>query len=541
MFFFSLGLYVCTQTKICIHLQSVCDGVIDCLSGEDEFGCDLMKCPKKCSCLNYAISCVEQKNISLPSYLPHTKLYIQNVGLVSFEAKSLEKIKFLVITQTSIKYICKDVLKDKSNIFDIEISYSLIRRIYNKCSTKMRSMVSLNVSGNRIFRVDCKAIDEDNVVLEIDLSHNEINSLELCTFSYLKMLQVLHLQKNPLFNIHPNSFNNLPNLTLINTNNFRICCMAQFLICNAKPVWPSSCTALLSVAALKVFTWLLSICIVIFNLTSIACCIFSILNGKKVSYMVLVLGINITDMMYGVYLITIAAVDVHYSGQYFIYDIKWQGSAACHAMATISLFSLLSACLILNLLTFSRLMVVKYPFESRFKRVKLPLQCLLGSLAVGLALSVLFQVTFVSTTGSRLPSPLCVLLGKETDAAILFVINTFLSLLQLGTIPTIFTMYVLLFQSLSTAVPGGQDNRQSLKGRQNARMLRKVIITGVSNILTWAPSSVIYLVSLGMTSYPVDMITWTIVLLNPVNSLVNPFILNITGAIHKFKKHFHPA
>ncbi len=52
------NLFKCRNSAICLHFSSVCNGIADCPLADDEALCDLSVCPKKCTCVHYAITCV---------------------------------------------------------------------------------------------------------------------------------------------------------------------------------------------------------------------------------------------------------------------------------------------------------------------------------------------------------------------------------------------------------------------------------------------------------------------------------------------------
>ncbi len=53
------GLFKCLNVSMCLSVESYCDGIHDCLYGDDEIFCEpgLMICGTNCSCLLYSISC----------------------------------------------------------------------------------------------------------------------------------------------------------------------------------------------------------------------------------------------------------------------------------------------------------------------------------------------------------------------------------------------------------------------------------------------------------------------------------------------------
>ena len=514
---------------MCLHAKSICDVEFDCLNGDDEFGCDLTLCPAECDCLNYAVSCTNQHTIRFIEDLPYVKIYLEGVQDISISKSSCRLVQFLIITNVSLPNICSSILKEKPHVIEVEVSHSSLRKIVPGCFSEMPSLVLTNVSGNLISTIPCSSFDGNNFILSVDLSHNILKNLHSCMLAELKYLQVIYLQGNIFSHIALHAFIIHVNLQLIHTENFRICCAAKLqsskINCDAKPTWSSSCRDLLSVHILKVVTWLLSLGITIFNLASISCCIWSIYQRKKLSYMVLVLGVNMIDMDYGIYLLVIAVADYHYSGKYFIHDTRWQSSILCHMMSVLSISSLMSSCLLLNLFTFLRLMVIKYPFESRFKGVRLPLQYLIGSITLCLSLAIVASVKSASSTVENMqPSPLCTPIVPPS-----FIINISLSVLQLTAVCGVTPMYSMLYKYASVSTPGSQAQIQK---KRNNRMLQTLVLAGTSNALTWVPSSMIYLASLGMKRYPVRMLTWSVILLNSLNALSDPIILNIASLIH---------
>ncbi len=506
--------------------------MIDCLSGEDEFGCDLDVCPKKCSCLNYAISCTTYGNLSLTDAVTYLKVFIQNAVYLNLSKESFTFTQVLIITETSLADMCGYILNGMIEARQLEISHSFVKSISGGCFKNLIHLKYLNVSWNVISTFSCRSFHAKSNsysrnVSVFDISHNTLGSLRLCTFTQVKNLVALYIQGNPILHISLDLFNGHKNLSIIFTDNFPICCAATYqelhLNCNATPQWPSSCGDLLSMPAMKVFNILLSLCILTLNLLSIFSCIFSILLDDKRSYMILVLGINSIDMLYGIYMMVIAIVDLHYSGTYFISYMKWQSSIVCHIMAALSLFSLMSSCSLLNILTFSRLMVVIYPFDSRFKRTKLPLYCLMGNVVLCIFLAGISLMSYVLTVGNLQPSSLCTLIGNPNNSTALFIITLAMSLLQITAVCGVITMYVLLYKYATLSTP---EVQASSKQKQSTKILQKVILAGTINVLTWVPSSIIYLTSLVLDRYPTSMITWSIILLNPLNNLANPLLLN---------------
>ncbi len=67
-----VGQFHCKSSTICLHVANVCDWNIDCILGDDEWGCDLTDCLIECTCFNYAMSCY---NIPSANFSGHFMFY----------------------------------------------------------------------------------------------------------------------------------------------------------------------------------------------------------------------------------------------------------------------------------------------------------------------------------------------------------------------------------------------------------------------------------------------------------------------------------
>ncbi len=73
----------------------------------------------------------------------------------------------------------------------------------------------------------------------------------------------------------------------------------------------------------------------------------------------------------------------------------------------------------------------------------------------------------------------------------------------------------------------------------NTPLIAQLIITTLSSLLSWVPSGLVCLIFMHMKTYPVEMLFWTISVVNPINSITNPlvfFIVSIKKNTKDFKK-----
>ena len=64
----------------------------------------------------------------------------------------------------------------------------------------------------------------------------------------------------------------------------------------------------------------------------------------------------------------------------------------------------------------------------------------------------------------------------------------------------------------------------------------KFVVTVTANILTWIPSGVIYTAAMIAKEYPMDMILWALVAVEPINCIINP-LLFIRTSIKIYKNN----
>ena len=58
-------------------------------------------------------------------------------------------------------------------------------------------------------------------------------------------------------------------------------------------------------------------------------------------------------------------------------------------------------------------------------------------------------------------------------------------------------------------------------------VLKQFVLVTVTNVLCWLPSSAINIASLIMETYPTNLLIWNAILINPLNSVINPIIFCI--------------
>ena len=59
-------------------------------------------------------------------------------------------------------------------------------------------------------------------------------------------------------------------------------------------------------------------------------------------------------------------------------------------------------------------------------------------------------------------------------------------------------------------------------------MILNLITTTTSNILCWFPVNTVYLSVMFLSTYPIELVIWTIGAVMPINSIINPCVFIVT-------------
>ena len=141
-------------------------------------------------------------------------------------------------------------------------------------------------------------------------------------------------------------------------------------------------------------------------------------------------------------------------------------------------------------------------------------------------LSFFFSVVvtlMVKFTYKYLPTMFCLPFIDPTNAFLLTKIVTwFIIIIQSITSMAIILIYVILFRTL-------QKNRiKGMKLHSASQLVLQLYLITVSNILCWFPVNIVYITSMFLLTYPIELIIWTIITVLPINSIVNPLVFIFT-------------
>ena len=285
-------------------------------------------------------------------------------------------------------------------------------------------------------------------------------------------------------------------------------------------------------------------------------------NPTQAKQSLLVGNLAVSDCLMGVYMVILASVDVYYGDEYFIYSDTWRSSNLCKFESFLSLLSSEASVFFITLITFDRFLSIMFPFSPIQFRIKSSRVAtiiiwiaafLLGliptlyagpnsdfydlsDVCVGLPLitrptSYSIQSSDVGGLDSErtfdLPIP------EEFKPAWYFSIAIFLGL-NLVCFVFIFVCYVIMF--VNVKILRAQVKHVANRDADLKIAIRMAAIVG-TDFICWIPVIIMGILSqTGAAVIPLQMYTWSVVFILPINSSLNPYLYTIASVITDKRK-----
>ncbi len=371
----------------------------------------------------------------------------------------------------------------------------------------------------------------------LNLANNNLEKIQQASVEGLSNLKVLILISNPLKELDDFA-SEMPLLKLVMTDEYKLCCLImdkENTICTQDIVWPGSCGKLIENLVILCSSFCVSISVIILNFASMFVTFFLLRiltkenmrkRQKNVSknYKYIVIFFNIADIQVGFHLVVITAASHIYGDSFAGSEYAWRESTLCHFISSIMVFSNVFSIFMSLYMAVSRFTATKYPFKAaESKSSKWIVFLLLKSTSMILLAFICYIFVEGHTTQ---PLSICVLLGNPSGSLITVITSIYISILQvLGTI-CLLPLYVGILVTLANSSPMSGNKTEDMKRKTQQKVTYQAVIIGITNIVSWIPSSLLYIVSLVSTSFPPQLLLVNLVFLIPINALINPLVFN---------------
>ena len=141
-------------------------------------------------------------------------------------SKSCQMVQFLILSKFTLLDFCNRFTTfehDLHKVISIVLSKNSIVLLRMHCFAFHSSILSLNFSSNMISVVQKFTFSGLDGLKVLDLSHNKLNNLNTKSFYGLINVIFLKINKNPLKLINVHLLQELIQLKIIHTDNFRLC------------------------------------------------------------------------------------------------------------------------------------------------------------------------------------------------------------------------------------------------------------------------------------------------------------------------------
>ncbi len=538
------GFFRCVQSenRVCLHTTSICDDFADCLSGEDEYLCEFPgQCPRKCQCLLYAVMC---ENIAVSNIPMSFRTYVVflHISSASFTGHPplFTHTLFLTLTLSNLTQMCESITDSAKDLQLANFALNIITHINEHCLSRNEGIRVLNVSHNMIDTIHALGFHSLKYLLLIDLSFNLLWSFAFSPFLPLHLV-ALRVENNTFDFVDVQDRMNFTVGITISTD-FKLCCALKEIssYCTQKPCWPDSCGTEHTIYQKIIYIFQFGL---IFLLNIVGICISKRKNMKdnrlkakkgapnpvnkkdtSDTFLLNVLSINANDILFGAYLLCISIATFSYAEHN---GYLWKSTTQCKLVAILPHFTIFNSLFLLNLASISRLVGVKYPFVSHFKSMKVTKRYLKTILGVSLLICGLVSVFYhLIERRITMPSFSCSLMGETFNSTTLKVSTLTICLFQTAAFVTVTISYSIIVWELQ------QPNEISSSSTSLEKsMLIQIILTILSTGFCWLPASAIYVTTVVMDTFPLDVLEWNMAIIIPMTAMLNPFIFTLVPHI----------
>ena len=313
---------------------------------------------------------------------------------------------------------------------------------------------------------------------------------------------------------------------------FIYCCYAkkslpQSIKCDSPDDAFSSCDDLMKNEILQVFVWVLAF-LALFGNVAVLLWRWSVKEKNRVQSFLLA-NLAVADLLMSVYLIIIAAQDVHWRGEYFEHDMEWRSGGLCKVAGMFSMLSSEVSVLTLSAITADRFICIVFPFSSKRLSLKKTYAICILMWIFGVIISCLPMfnidyfydkengVSFFGRSSVCLPLHLSAERPSGYEYSVAFFIG-----LNFVSFMFILIAYIAMFWRVkkSAAAAGSRSMKKE------TAMAKRVIFIIMTDFCCWMPVIIIGILSLFDKFYDPkkEVYVWIAVFVLPVNSSINPIL-----------------
>ena len=302
--------------------------------------------------------------------------------------------------------------------------------------------------------------------------------------------------------------------------------MDEFVSCSPGNNPFNPCTDLIDSNLLRAGMWLVIILSIGGNIVVLSATLLYFISRylkthKKPHLMYfLYINLSVADLFMGVYLLTIAVVDLDTIGDYSRHAIEWQTSAGCRFAGFCAIFSSLLSIYTLLIITVERVYTIKFALQhKRFHKQTVTISILVGwVLTIVLCILPMVGLSSYERVGICLPF-------EAREIADQAYIASILVLTGIASFAIMFC-YVLLFYLVAC---NNRSITKTLSGREELKLALRMSLLVLTDFACWAPIAFFGLTA--VFQWPLINVTNSkilMVFIFPLNSCLNPILYSFS-------------
>ncbi|KAJ8044538.1 Lutropin-choriogonadotropic hormone receptor [Holothuria leucospilota] len=287
--------------------------------------------------------------------------------------------------------------------------------------------------------------------------------------------------------------------------------------CSPKPDSFNPCSDVMGYSFLRVCVWFIALTALAGN--GIVVLVLISQKRKMTVPKFLMCNLAFADFCMGVYLLLVAAVDVHTLGEYLNYTFGWQFGAGCKIAGFISLFSSELSVFTLTVITIERWYTIIYAIDLN-KRIRLRLasRIMVGGWLFSIMVAMLPFVGIGNYGTTSMCLPFYVKENASETANVIYV--TSILMINAFAFLTICACYVKMYVTVR--------NPNMVMKRKDSKVAKRMAILVFTDFACWAPIAIFGIAgAFGKYILTTDQSKILIVLFYPINSCANPFLYAI--------------
>ncbi|XP_041471968.1 relaxin receptor 2-like isoform X3 [Lytechinus variegatus] len=501
----------------------------------------------------------------------------------------LSNLFFLELNDNSLSYLQPGVFSGLVNLRALALFNNEIRRIDKGVFDDLEELQFLYLQSNNISDIQVGAFSDLGNLRILNLASNSISHLKRGVFTGLRSLQYLFLTNNNIYVIEghafeslselqymfflgtelgavdPNALTGLTSLEKMSTSDNRLCCLLpeNTTCARTSPTSPlDTCSRLYPNLALRIAGWVMGLLAIAGNGGVLFIRLRDINKVPNKVQNTMIISLAVADILMGLYMIFITSADLKFGNEFYLRAPQWRDSHVCRVAGFLGFLSSEASVLTLTLITVDRFISIMFPFRPELKIRHKGSMILVTAvwaftvlLSFGLVIVTSYRPDVYGLSDVCLGLPLHV---EAKDTGVLEIIGEFFfeyrvdyridesrsrppwlfSIIifigfNLVSFTFILICYIMIFVKSTRA---SKNVRNSKSMNQETKLAVRMAMIVATDLVCWMPVIIMGILSqTGAVTLDPSLYAWTVILIVPINSSINPFLYTFIMYIEGMK------